>query len=366
MAGLIVSNIKKRPTRTIVSILAVSVGVVMIVLFVGMSQGMLKDASDRLQNVKADILFQPSGSSLLFALNNATMPVRIQEKLMEVDGIKHVSPMLHQFSKKKFSLVFGIDPVSFNEVSQNGLIIMQGRLFDDPYECVVDDIYAESNKVQVGQTLDILNHAFMIVGIFKSGIGSRILVPLETLQELNDSRNKASIFYIRCENKDRVDDVYRFLTTNELFKGYNTTKGSDIEMVMSSNLPGLQEFTAAIVVVAVLISFLVILLTMYTTITERTREIGILKSLGATKLFIVSLILRESLLLTSIGVGLGLVLSMAATEILTRLYPSLPILLKLDVMGYVALIALVSGALGSFYPAFRAAQQDPVEALMYE
>jgi ABC-type lipoprotein release transport system permease subunit len=48
------------------------------------------------------------------------------------------------------------------------------------------------------------------------------------------------------------------------------------------------------------------------------------------------------------------------------MYPSLPILLKMDVMGYVAVIALVSGALGAFYPAYRAAQQDPVEALMYE
>ena len=128
MAGLIVSNIKKRPTRTIVSILAVSVGVIMIVLFVGMSNGMLKDASDRLENVKADILFQPSGSSLLFALNNATMPVRIKNILLDVDGIKYVSPMLHQFSKKKFSLVFGIEPVSFNQVSDNGIILMEGRL----------------------------------------------------------------------------------------------------------------------------------------------------------------------------------------------------------------------------------------------
>jgi len=366
LAGLIVSNIKKRPTRTIVSILAVSVGVIMIVLFVGMSNGMLQDASDRLENVKADILFQPSGSSLLFALNNATMPVRIKNILLDVEGIRYVSPMLHQFSKKKFSLVFGIDPVSFNQVSANGIILMDGRLFLAPYECVIDDIYAESNMTGVGKTLDVLNHQFTIVGVFKSGIGARIMVPLETLQELNDSRNKVSIFYITCEDPSRVESVYEFLTTNDLFSGYNITKASDIEMVMSSNLPGLKEFTAAIIVVAILISFLVIMLTMYTTITERTREIGILKSLGATKFFIISLILRESLLLTAIGVVFGLGLSVVLAQLLTNVYQTLPILLETDVMVYVALIALFSGALGSFYPALRAAQQDPVEALMYE
>jgi len=366
LAGLVVSNIKKRPTRTIVSILAVSVGVVMIVIFVGMSQGMLKDASDRLQNVKADILFQPSGSSLLFALNNATMPVRIKEKLLEVKGVRYVSPMLHQFSKKKFSLVFGIDPVSFNEVSGNGIIMMKGQLFEEPFECVVDDIFEKSHKVTVGDNLDILNHNFKIVGVFKAGISARIMVPLETLQELNNSINKASIFYITCEENDQVEDVYHFLTTDERFKGYNTTKGSDIEMVMSANLPGLKEFTAAIIIVAVLISFLVILLTMYTTITERTREIGILKSLGASKVFIINLILKESMLLTIIGIALGLSISLLVAKVLTKAYPSLPILLRPDVMIYVTLIALVSGALGSAYPAFRAAQQDPVEALMYE
>ena len=174
------------------------------------------------------------------------------------------------------------------------------------------------------------------------------MVPLETLQELNDSRNKASIFYITCESPDRVDGVFEYLTTDDLFSGYNITKGSDIEMVMSSNLPGLKEFTAAIIVVAVLISFLVIMLTMYTTITERTREIGILKSLGATKFFIVSLILRESLLLTAIGVALGLVLSIIMAELLTNVYQTLPILLETDVMIYVAFIALLSGGLGSF------------------
>ncbi len=366
MPGLIVSNIKKRPTRTVVSILAVSLGVVMILLFVGLTQGMLKDSAYRTQNIKADLLFQPPGSSLLLALNNATMPVKIKDKLLEVKGIRYVSPMLHQFSKKSFSLIFGIDPVSFSEVSGDGIIIMEGRLFQAPYECVVDDVYQSSHQIGPGDKLEILNHQFTIVGIFKAGIAARILLPLETLQELNDSTGKVSIFYIKCDDPSRIEGVYQYLTHEPPFVGYNVTKAADIYKVMASNLPGLREFTIVIIVVAVLISFLVILLTMYTTITERTREIGILKSLGASKGFIVNLILKESLLLTSIGIGFGLIASFVLVLVLHKVYPSLPIDIRPDWILYVILIALVSGTLGSTYPAYRAARQDPVEALMYE
>lgn len=366
MPGLIISNIKKRPTRTVVSILAVSMGVVMILVFVGLTQGMLKDSTYRTQNIKADLLFQPPGSSLLLALNNATMPIRIKDKLMEVKGIQHVSPMLHQFSKKSFSLIFGIDPISFNQVSGDGIIIMKGRIFQAPYECIVDDIYQKSHQISLGQVLTILNHRFTITGIFKAGIAARILVPLETLQELNDSIGKVSIFYIKCTQPKMIDQVYAQLTSEDPFKGYSLTKASDIYKVMSSNLPGLKEFTVAIIVIAILISFLVILLTMYTTITERTREIGILKSLGASQLFIINLILKESLLLTSFGIGFGLILSFLVVKILHQVYPSLPIEIRPEWILYVTIIALLSGAFGSTYPAYRAARQDPVEALMYE
>ena len=366
MASLIVSNIQKRPTRTIVSILAVSVGVVMILLFVGLAQGLLKDSAHRLQNVKADIVFQPPGSSLLLALNSATMPIKVGDRLLEVEGVRHVAPMVHQFSKKSFSLIFGIDPDAFNQVSGGGLVIMSGRVFQAPYECIVDDIYQKSHQTRLGDQLRILNHDFTITGIFKSGIAARMLVPLQTLQELNDSPGKVSMFYVKCDNPAAIERVYQHLSNQPPFKGYSVTKASDIYNVMASNLPGLQEFTTAIIIVSVLISFLVILLTMYTTITERTREIGILKSLGASKGYIVRLILQESILLTAIGIGIGIALSFVTERILHRLYPSLPIEIRPEWIGYVILIALVSGVLGSTYPAWRAARQDPVEALMYE
>lgn len=366
MAGLIVSNIKKRPTRTVVSVLAVSISVMMILLFVGLTQGMLKDSADRTKNIKADIIFSPPDSSMLMALNSTTMHIRFGERLKQVEGIQFVSPMIHQFNKKGFSLIFGIDYSSFNQVSDNGLILLDGRTFSASYECLVDDIYQRSNHTKLGDQLKVLNHDFTVVGIFKAGIGARILTPLATLQELAEQTDKVSLFYIKCKAPEDIDRVYQYLTTTPPFKGNNVTRAADIDSAFSSNLPGLKEFTIVIIAVAVLISFLVILLTMYTTITERTREIGILKSLGASKSFIINLILQESILLTFFGIIFGLIFCGATIMILARVYPSLPILMQPVWVFYVTLLALISGIFGSFYPALRAARLDPVQALMYE
>lgn len=367
MNGLIIANIRRRRTRALVSIMAVGLGVGMVVLFVGLSKGLLNDTAFRTKNIKADILFQPPGSSLFMALNNATMPVRIGEKLMGVPGVQHVTPMLHQFAKNTFSLIFGIEPASFNQVSGGGLVLVGGRLFQAPFECIVDDVWTQSHpEIKTGAKMKILNHQFTITGVFKAGIAARILVPLPTLQSLNDSENKASVFYIKCQSPESVDAVFQFLTADPLFREYNITRATDIDKVMAANLPGLKEFTVVVISISCFVSFLVVLLTMYTTITERTREIGILKALGASKAYIIRLIMKESLILTAAGIALGVALSTASVFGLRRISPSLPMEINLLWILWASVIALASGAFGSLYPAWRAARLDPVEALMYE
>ena len=366
MKGLFWANIKKRPTRTIVSIFAVALSVIMVLLFEGLTNGLIKDSVQRTKNTRADLFFQPPGSSLLFALNNATMPYKIKDKLLEVDGIKYVSPMIHQFNKKTFSLIFGIEPKSFNQVSNNGLVIIEGRLFKEPFECIVDDIYQKSHHVKLGDKIKVLHHKFTIVGIFRSGIGARIMVPLETLQDLTDAHNKVSIFYIKCDSKEDIEKVYNYLKNTPPFKGYTVTRASDIYKLMTSSLPGLKEFTIVLISISVIISFFVILLTMYTTISERTREIGILKSLGASNFYIVSMILKEAFALTLIGLGTGIGATFLIVKFLKKMHPSLSIDIQVKWIFIIFALAIFSGIFGAFYPAIKAARQDPVEALTFE
>jgi putative ABC transport system permease protein len=121
-----------------------------------------------------------------------------------------------------------------------------------------------------------------------------------------------------------------------------------------------------VTVISIVISFLVILLAMYTAIIERTKEIGILKSLGATKAYIVKLIMQESLVLCVLGVFVGFGLSFLVKYLMHVYMPMTTVELRASWMLYAALLGFVGGTLGSLYPAFRAARQDPIKALMYE
>jgi putative ABC transport system permease protein len=106
--------------------------------------------------------------------------------------------------------------------------------------------------------------------------------------------------------------------------------------------------------------------TMYSTMVERTREIGILKSMGASKSYVFRLVLRESAILTLFGIGTGIGLSYAVREVVNMIFPTLPILITPDWMIKAGAIALVSSICGACYPAIRASRRDPIEALAYE
>jgi putative ABC transport system permease protein len=140
---------------------------------------------------------------------------------------------------------------------------------------------------------------------------------------------------------------------------------SDIGLNFGGQVPGYQGFIRAVMGLSMVVSSLVILLAMYTTITERTREIGILKSLGASRTYIISVIEKEAVAISLIGVAAGLVVALIAAFVIERATT-----LKLEFhwtwIMRAALIGLAAGVVGALYPAVRAANQDAVKALSYE
>jgi len=134
---------------------------------------------------------------------------------------------------------------------------------------------------------------------------------------------------------------------------------------IENSIPGLTIFLRVLVVLSAIVSALVIMLAMHTTITERTREIGILKAMGASRAYIIGEIEREALLISFLGLIVGFVLAWGAgfgihkaTSLIFEFSPKWALV--------AAAIGLLGGALGAFYPAARAANLDPVNALAYE
>ncbi len=368
---MIIASLRARPVRTAVSILAVALEVALILVVVGLTAGITNETGKRIEGVGGDIMLQAPNSSVILGMNSAVMPESIAGKIAEeVEGVKAVTPVLLQTnSQNGLEIVYGIDPKSFDAVS-GGFDFHEGRMFADydpnqESEIVVDDWFADARSVNVGDEISLLNQKFKVSGIVEHGKGARVFMALPAAQEMTGHVGKASLFFIKLNNPAEIQPVIDRLGT--LLPTYPARNMREYASLMTSqSIPALDAFIKTVVFVAVCIGVLVIFLSMYTTITERTREIGILRSLGASKTFIVTLILQESIFLCAIGVIIGTGASFAIARAVTFEFRTLVVLITSDWIWRAAVFAVLSGVIGSLYPSIKAARQDPIEALAYE
>jgi putative ABC transport system permease protein len=368
MPSLVRANIFQRKTRAAITILAVAIEVAAVLLIVGLTNGTLGEVAGRMEAVGADIIVQPQGSSPIMGLSSLTLRSRHVDRLLQVEGVAAVAPIFIWSATIDGGApvnTWGID-ARFAEVGAS-LEILEGRNLDpssSAVEMVIDRRWADANDVEVGQVVKMLATDWRIVGIAQPGVGARLYVPLATLQELVGMPNRAQIIFVKADSLDQVGALSSRIETE--LPGVQTIALAEYAQALNENISGLNAFRIALSGIAVSLSFLVILLAMYTSIIERTREIGILKALGGSKTFIVLTIMQESLLLSLLGVVGGYGLARLIGWLLTSGYPTLVIEFTWDWALYASLLGLLGGLLGSFYPAIRAARQDPVRALRDE
>ena len=364
MGELILRNLLHRPMRTLIGALGIAVEVALVILIVGLTSGLLTETAKRIEGIGADIMVQPPSASFLFAFGSAPMPIKIGAKLAELKYVQSVAPALFQFNTSGVEVVYGIDSESFRAVS-GGFVFLQGHDLEGPDDILVDDIAEKTKKIQPGQTYRIFDHDWHVAGIVEHGKGSRLFVPLATLQELVGARDKATIFFIKCTRPEHAEDVMENI--RHVLPGYTIRPLKDLLSLMTStNIPGLETFINSMILLAISIGLLVIFLTMYTTVIERTRDIGVLKSLGANHWFVVRALLSESAALCLLGVAAGIGLSYLVRAGFIWKFPTLTILITSEWVLRAAGIALLGALLGATYPAWMASRKDAVEALAYD
>ena len=209
----------------------------------------------------------------------------------------------------------------------------------------------------------MLERPFKVVGVYQPESMGRIKVALPILQEFTNRPDRCSMILVKVSDPARQEEVAANI--KQRFPENPLFFTRDLPVQYATGVPALQTFLHVVVGLSIVVSSLVILLAMYTTVIERTRQIGVLKSLGASRSWIAGQVEKEALLITLIGLLSGLAISVAGKYAIERLTP-LKIELETAWFLYALAMGALSGTLGALYPALRAANQDPIKALSYE
>jgi putative ABC transport system permease protein len=359
---LVFENLKHRPVRTLIGIVVIGIQVTLILTLVGLREGTLSDQAARASGVGADIIVRPPSSSVVTM--SASMPARIAEKIDQQPGVKLSTGVLQQ-GTDLFNYVTGVDLAQFDKIS-GGFHFISGGPFQGPDDVMVDEFYAKQNKLHAGDTMRLLNRPWHLSGIYQPGMLTRVVVPLATLQDLTANTSKVSWVYVKLEDSAKTDQAVSQL--RDVLKDYRIYSMEEFTSLFSpSNIPMLQGFIWVVIGLGVVVGFLAILLSMYTAVLERTREIGVLKALGASSGYILNILLREAALIAIAGAIFGILLSYVTRFVIHNVVPASLIQSIVPVWWPIAAAIAMAGALlGALGPGLKAARQDAIEALAYD
>jgi len=366
MNKMVVANLVHRPTRSFIATSAIALEVVMILMVVALFYGLLNGSKESQMGVGADLMVMPPGASSVVGLTGAPIPIKVGDKLRQLPHVASAVPAVWWFTSKPLEIIYGIDLASYDTLPPK-FRYLSGGPFQGPYDVIVDDFFAAMNHVNVGDKIEILNHEFRISGIVPHGKGCRKCLPLETLQDLVSAQDRASVFYVKVDDPANVDQVEKAIEGIPGMEKYSVRSMPEFLSTMTpDNLPGFDLAIKIVIGVAMVVGFLVIFQSMYTAVMERTREIGILKSLGASKWYIVNVVLRETVLLAIAGIVVGITLSFVTRRVIMFEKPVLRLFWSNEWVLRASVIAIVGALAGALYPAMKAAQRDPIDALAYE
>jgi len=269
---------------------------------------------------------------------------------------------------QSMTTLIGIDS---NSISMNDIVITNGSVYSNgANEIIIGKSTAERSNKTIGDTISISNQTFKVVGIYETGNfqdDGGIVMSLDKLQNLTNNTGEVSLILVKASNGADSDELATAI--QEQYPDELTTSSSLSGMDrMNQGLDVINTAVWAISLVAILVGGIIVVITMLKAVSERTREIGVLRAIGWTRQRIIKMIIGESILLSLIAIVVGLIVGIGIVEILGStgmipgLMPSFSVSLFVKGIG----VALLLGIIGGIYPAYRASKLEPTEALRYE
>jgi len=370
MPNLAKANLLARKTRSAVTIFGVAVSVALMLILAGMANGTIRDIVNRIMSIGADVMI--GGREMGIFYPSGVINDKAGNLISAFEGVAEATPVLIESAPqvnelKQFNYIYGIDYEDYISLGE-GFNFVSGRELRESSDIIIDEEVAKQNGFSLNQRINLLNHDWKIVGIVKEALGARYYVDRMALSAVTHPGREggiATLFYANIADGYDVDEVIGAMKT-EFGDRYSVRNVSELFDAFYSGALPLREFMVAQFGVAAIICFSVILLSMYNAIIERTREIGILKSLGASRTFIITQILKEAMVIVLLGILVGLVIGTVGLYIITNSFTLLKADVSISLVLIASCVAIVATLLGTFYPAFRASRLDPVEALSWE
>jgi len=358
-------NLWRRRTRTVLTVLSIGVSIAAVVALGGVAQGMLGAFGTMMRDSQTDLFVAEADVDMDFS----AIDERVGARLAARSDIAAVSGMFWTGTSTEempMLIVYGYHP---REFAIRHYRIIEGQPLTGRRDVIVGRMAAEQMKLGVGDTLRMLNSNFRVVGIYETGTAfedAGVVIGLREAQALIGKPRQVQFYLVSLRDPGQVEAVRADLEAEfpELDFSLTSELGES-----TSDFRVMQEMADQISLLAVFIGAVGMLNTMLMSVLERTREIGVLRSLGWRRRRVLGMVLKESLILGMIGgvcgiplgLGLGGLISMAGIwgRALGPLYTP-----RLFVQAIV--VAMIAGLVGGLYPAWRATRLRPVEALRYE
>ena len=369
--GLIIKNPFRNKTRSFLAIIGIAIGIATIVAL-GLITASLEDSTETtLKEGTAEITAMKVGTS--FSSSSGNLNDSIVENLSHVEGVNRTAGMLESsvvLDAEKSSIggysLYGANP---DMLDLQGIGNISGEKYhENASELIIGKLVAEEENLSVGSNINVYGTDHKVVGIYESGSMNdyAMYTGLNNLQNLTDNPNQISRISIKI-NKDANVSVVNDRIKSDYNNTLTTITSEEMASTISDTLGMINSATNAIELLAIVIGGLGVINTMMMTVFERTREIGVLKSVGWSKKRILAMILGESIVLTVISAIIGSVVGVLAVIALFK-YGGDNMTFIFDYWVFVKafVVALSVGIIGGLYPAVKASKLSPTEALRYE
>ena len=374
---LIMKNPFRNKTRSLLAIIGIAIGIATIVALGMITVSLENSTQDTLKNGSAEITVTKVGSSM--SSSSGTLNDSYVDELSKIEGVDKAAGMLEtsivdtsSSNSRRNSSMFGYTLYGANpdDLSIVGITNINGSIYkNDSEELIVGKNLAEEENYTVGDKIDVYGNNYTITGIFETGsifYDSAMYTSLTKIQNLTDNEGEISTIFVKINKDAQLDTVNDKIKTD-----YNNTLTTitteEMAQTIDDTLGMINSATTAIEALAIIIGGLGVINTMMMTVYERTREIGVLKSVGWTKKRILTMIMGESIVLTIISGIIGSILGVLAVIILFSTGDGdMTLVYDINIFIKAFAVALTVGILGGLYPAIKASRLSPTEALRYE